>query len=281
MLPDPLFLNVHMYGIMISVGILAAFAALHFYGKKVGLTQKLIDFIFYTGVAVIVFGFFTSALFQSLYDYIEDPSKGFKITGDITFIGGLIGGAVLFLIIYACYRKKLDMKLSSALPTIACCITVGHGFGRVGCFFAGCCYGKETDFFLAVKFPKLPNPVHPTQLYEAAFLFLLFGVLSYLTLKKKYRGGFAVYLCSYAVFRFLVEFIRDDHRGELVAGISPSQFWSIGMFLIGVIMFIVYATRKPAPETIPEKVGEIVEEIAEEISEDIPDETPEENSEEL
>lgn len=236
MLPDALFLNVHMYGIMLALGILAAFSSLWLYGKKLGLSTVITDFIFYDGMLSIMAGFGSAALFQSLYNYIEDPSHGFHLGEGITFIGGLIGGAACFLAVFYILRGKLPFTLSQLLEIVPCCITVAHGFGRVGCFFAGCCYGRPTDSFLGVKFPQLPEPVHPTQLYEAAFLFALFGVLSYLLLSKKSKYNFEIYLIAYGIFRFLIEFLRDDARGKLIGIVSPSQFWSILMILIGIGM---------------------------------------------
>ena len=248
MLPNAIFLNVHMYGIMVAVGVLCAFLIAHFYGKRISLGVKFSDFLFYNGIASVAVGLGSAALFQAVYDYIEDPSGGFRFSGSITFIGGLIGGAVFFLAVYAIFRKKLDDTLSRALPIVPCAITAAHGFGRIGCFFAGCCYGRATDSFLGVKFPRLPEAVHPTQLYEAAFLFALFGVLSYLFLKKGFRHTMSVYLVCYGIFRFAIEFLRDDHRGELVSGITPSQFWSILMIVIGVaLVFVMNALAKRQP----------------------------------
>ncbi len=253
MLPDPLFLNVHMYGIMVAVGVLAAFTVLFLYGKKLSFSQKFSDFLFYDGLFSVAVGMGSAALFQAVYNYIEDPSKGFEFDGSITFIGGLIGGAVFFLAVYFIVRKRIDGKLSDALPVIPCAITVAHGFGRIGCFFAGCCYGKATDSFLGVKFPMLPRPVHPTQLYEAAFLFCLFAVMSYLVLKKGFKHNMSVYLISYGIFRFAIEFLRDDHRGELVGAISPSQFWSLCMIIIGIAL--IFVMKKLLKES-DVKVGE-------------------------
>ena len=239
MLPDALFWNVHMYGIMVAVGVLCAFLVLFLYGKKMGLPEKFLDFLFYDGIASTVVGMGSAALFQGVYNYIENPENGFRLDGGITFIGGLIGGAAFFIVVYLIFRKRLTGRLIESLSIIPCSITVAHGFGRIGCFFAGCCYGKETDSFLGVKFPDLPNPVHPTQLYEAAFLFLLFGVLSYLLLKKKFQNNMSLYLIAYGVFRFCIEFLRDDDRGALIGGVSPSQFWSIGMVALGIILWVV------------------------------------------
>ena len=242
----PIEFNVYMYGLMIAIGILCTFVTLTFLGKKRGINEKFLDFTFFAAIGAIAVGFFSSSLFQAIYNYIENPSAGFRIGESMTFIGGLIGGVVTFLLVYFIARNKLHGRAVDLLSLAPCCITVAHAFGRLGCFFAGCCYGKPTDSFLGVQFPKLPVPVHPTQLYEAAFLFIIFGVMLFLLLKFDFKHNMSVYLISYGIFRFLLEFLRGDHRGELVTGISPSQFWSIGMVIIGVglIFFVRYIQPK-------------------------------------
>ena len=230
-----------LYGIMIAVGLLCAISVLYLYGKKLDLSMSLLDFLFYDGIASIAIGFGFGMLFQAFYNYLEDPSMPFSeyIGSGMTFIGGFIGGAVIFLVIYFIGRRFIKGRLMDALSTIPCCILIGHAFGRVGCFFANCCYGRPTDSFLGVKFPDLPVKVHPTQLYEAAFLFALFGLCSYLLLKKNFRHNLSLYFVCYGIFRFLIEYLRDDDRGALVGGISPSQFWSILMVVTGIILFFV------------------------------------------
>ncbi len=246
MLPEPiLFGFVHMYGLMIAIGILGTFITLTLGGKRLGINEKFLDFTFFLGIGAIVIGFISASLFQAVYNYIENPEAGFNFGQSMTFMGGLIGGVVSFLIIYFIVRNKLSGRIVDVISLVPCCITIAHGFGRIGCFFAGCCYGIETDSFLGVKFPHLDHPVHPTQLYEAAFLFILFGVMLFLLLKFNFKHNMSVYLISYGIFRFLLEFIRGDHRGELVTGISPSQFWSIPMVLLGVgLIFLLNYLQK-------------------------------------
>lgn len=246
MLPEPiLFGFVHMYGLMIAIGILGTFITLTYGGKRLGINEKFLDFTFFLGIGAIVIGFISASLFQAVYNYIENPEAGFNFGQSMTFMGGLIGGVVSFLIIYFIVRNKLSGRIVDVISLVPCCITIAHGFGRIGCFFAGCCYGIETDSFLGVKFPHLDHPVHPTQLYEAAFLFILFGVMLFLLLKFNFKHNMSVYLISYGIFRFLLEFIRGDHRGELVTGISPSQFWSIPMVLLGVgLIFLLNYLQK-------------------------------------
>lgn len=241
MLPEPIFLNIHMYGVCIAVGLLCALLLIHPLGKRNGLSEKFLDFVFYNAIFSILGGFGSATLFQSLYDYIEDPSQGFSLGSGMTFLGGLIGGVVIFLSVYFILRKRLDGRVMKVLPFAPAIITVAHAFGRVGCFFAGCCYGKPTDSWLGVQFPRLPHPVHATQLYEAAFLFALFGLCMFLYCKLRFRHTMSVYLCAYGVFRFLLEFLRGDYRGTLLGNtLSPSQIWSLGMIVIGAALIVVF-----------------------------------------
>lgn len=253
MLPDKIFGIFYMYGLMIAIGILACFGVLYYYGKKKKIEEKFIDFIFYNAIVSIAVGFGSAALFQATYNYIENPEAGFNFGGGITFIGGLIGGVACFLLVYAIFRKRYKTRLYEVLSMAPCAILIAHAFGRVGCFFAGCCYGKETDSFLGVQFPDLPNPVHATQLYEAAFLFILFAICFYLLMKKDFKHNMSVYLIAYGIFRFCIEFLRDDDRGKLFAGISPSQFWSLLMIVAGVgVYFLVRYLYKKNPKPAPE-----------------------------
>ncbi len=244
----------HLYGIMIGVGILACFGILFHFGKKKKIEEGFIDFIFYLGIAAIALGFGAAALFQATYNYIENPAAGFKFKG-ITFIGGLIGGIITFLVGYFLFRKKFKTRLVDIISFCPSCILIAHAFGRVGCFFAGCCYGKPTDSFLGVQFPDLPTKVHPTQLYEAVFLFALFAVCYLLYWKKNFKHNLSLYLIAYGVFRFLIEYLRGDDRGQLLGIISPSQFWSICMVIGGIVVYFLleWAYKRRATELAAEK----------------------------
>lgn len=249
MLPGPIIsigdISIHMYGLMIGLGVMGTFIVLFTYGKKCGLGEKFLDFTFYNGIATVAFGFFSAMFFQAIYNYIDNPAAGFDLwNGGMTFIGGLIGGVAFFVAVYWLYRLYFHKKgtkpwgyVVDLLPIAPCCIVIAHAFGRVGCFFAGCCYGKETDGPLGVLFPGHTHPVHATQLYEAIFLFILFGVLSLLLLKWHFRHTMSVYLVCYGIFRFFLEYVRGDYRGELVSGITPSQFWSLCMVAGAVILY--------------------------------------------
>jgi phosphatidylglycerol:prolipoprotein diacylglycerol transferase len=135
------------------------------------------------------------------------------------------------------------------MNTIIVGVVLAHAFGRVGCYFAGCCFGIPTESFLGVIFPfghashVYPNtPVFPTQLFEAFFLIVLFVILNKV---KKFKGfEIEVYVIGYGVWRILIEFIRGDDRGSLFTLFTteynvfptPSQFLSLLMILFGVYL---------------------------------------------
>lgn len=258
--PGPLFylfgntdLPVYAYGLCMATGLIACFAFLIFTMRIKKFNEEASDKILILGVLGAAIGILSAMLFQSIYDYIYDPTQGFHIKGNMTFIGGLIGGALGFLIIYWLYiyvvapRAKskflsnhMNATLTDALPFIPIAIVIAHALGRLGCFFAGCCYGIETDSWIGIACAA-PNgttldvKVVPTQLLEMAFLIILGVVMAILYFKFKFNYNFAVYLFSYGVWRFLIEFIRDDYRGTLFGSVlSPSQIWSVLMCVLGI-----------------------------------------------
>jgi len=129
-------------------------------------------------------------------------------------------------------------------------VALAQGFGRLGCFMAGCCYGAETDSVLGIIFPEggmAPAGVKlwPTQLFSAGGDFLIAGILlaTYRKLPHKGDGG-ALYLLLYAVGRFFVEFFRGDQRGA-VGALSTSQFISIFIFAAAIGLLLYNRRRKP------------------------------------
>ena len=237
MYPDKILGIFHLYGLMIAVGILACFGTLTLCGKKFKIEEKFIDFVYFNAIVAIALGFGAAALFQATYNYIENPAGGFKF-GGITFIGGLIGGIVSFLGGYAIFRKRYQSRVTDILSIAPCCILIAHAFGRIGCFFAGCCHGPETDawygIYMYASSLGYKAKVVPTHLFEAIFLFALFAICFILLWKKKFRYNLSVYLIAYGIFRFFLEYVRADDRGSFIPGVTPSQFWSILMVVSGI-----------------------------------------------
>lgn len=230
-----IFNLINTYPVCIIIGIFFSYYILNKFANKNNIDKNFYNYFLNTAITAVVVGFISAMLFQSFYDYLEDPSEGFKFKTDMTFYGGLIGGLIFFFSSYILYgKKKYGAHLISYLPILVPVITLSHGWGRIGCFMAGCCYGAKTDSIFGVQFPNLWYKVYPTQLFEALFLFIIFGITLYLAFKKNYNYNFTIYFITYSIFRFSIEFIRGDHRGSLVSGISPSQFWSIILFILGI-----------------------------------------------
>ena len=166
------------------------------------------------------------------------------IFGGSVFYGGLLGGMAVAAFVMKKRGYPSDLMTDCAAPAVA----LFHGFGRIGCFLGGCCYGKEVPW--GVTFRNSLNesangvPRIPVQLFEAGFEFLMFFVLWQLLRRGRFEGRlFALYLAVYGVFRFCIEFLRgDDYRG-FILGLSTSQFISV-FTVIGALLYIAVRTSR-------------------------------------
>ena len=260
--PDPIFTvfgkGVYLYGICMALGLIACFAFLIITMRIKKFNEASSDTIIFIGIFGTGFGILAAAIFQGVYNVIADPSEGFSLNS-MTFIGGLIGGVSSFLGVYFLYMyvvrprtkiklltNEMNATLTDALPFIPIAITIAHAFGRLGCFFAGCCYGRPTDAWFGIACADHPSligvKVIPTQLFEMIFLLVLGGVMALLYFKFKFNYNFAVYAVTYGIWRFVLEFFRDDDRGQFLGtAVSPSQFWCILMVILGVgYVFLQY-----------------------------------------
>ena len=245
---------IDMYTVWFVIGVIACLIYTVIALKKCGYSSSASDTIIIIGVLAIIFGLLTAILFQAFYDFINNPSNGFKIDGGMTFIGGLIGGIVAFIGLYFLYVYVINPRLKENnffksdmnkgiwyLVRIApISITIAHAFGRIGCLFAGCCHGKETDAWYGVWSYNAEAKIVPLQLYEAIFLFALSAIMIVMLFRFHSKDTMAVYLVSYGIWRFVIEFFRDDYRGSFIPGLSPSQFWSIIMVIAGILVFFIY-----------------------------------------
>ena len=238
-----------LYIIFIVIGILATFVTLRYLSGVMKMNYKVFNFVIVTAIFAIVVGWLAAMLFQAFYNFLATGE--FRFAGQ-TFYGGLIGGVIAFVAFYFgvghfIFKKKehvadFDKLLTMAMPSIV----VAHAFGRIGCLMDGCCYGAITDAWYGIE--MLSGGVWakrvPTQLFEAIFLFLLFAVLVVLIVRKKFRNTPSVYLIAYGVWRFLIEFIRDDNRGSSgIPGLYPSQLTAIILVIIGVVWIFVYEKK--------------------------------------
>lgn len=149
------------------------------------------------------------------------------------FYGGLLGGVLAGALVAAvCGISPLRLT-DLALPGLA----LGHALGRVGCFLGGCCYGSETHLPFGVHFPGESVARLPVQLWEAAFLLLLWAILCRLFLRGKRGSATVCYLLGYGTWRFLIELLRADPRGGYGL-LSTSQWVSLALLLIGGALWL-------------------------------------------
>ena len=247
-------LTIDLYTVWFVIGIITCLIFTIIAMKRCGYSKSASDTIIIIGIFAIIIGLLTAILFQAIYDFINNPSAGFKFNGGMTFLGGLIGGVVAFIGIYFLYVYVINPRLKDNnffksdmnkgiwyLVRIApISITIAHAFGRIGCLFAGCCHGHVTTEWYGVWSANAEAKVIPLQLYEALFLFVLSGLMIVLLFKYNFKDNMALYMVSYGIWRFVIEYFRADYRGSFIPGLSPSQFWSIIMVLGGVAVFFIY-----------------------------------------
>lgn len=155
------------------------------------------------------------------------------IGGGLVFYGGLLG--VLLGIYIYCKKYNIDHKkiYNMAAPSIP----LFHAFGRIGCFMSGCCYGValKTPWFLfgSIRFERIP-----TQLIEAIFEIFLFAIIFISQKKHEDKDFLKIYMITYAIFRFFIEFLRGDDVRGFFFGISTSQVISLGICAFYIIMSI-------------------------------------------
>jgi len=237
--------GIDLYVICICIAAIAAIVSFRILADRRGLGAELQNLCLFIGAASIIVGYLSAVLFQAFYN-IETVGK-FEITATTgaTFYGGLIGGAGFFLVLYFLLGHFRFFETGEhktgffTMADCACCsIVLAHGIGRLGCLFAGCCHGARTEAWFGITMQHLGYKVIPTQLFESIFLLLLFAFLLLRVLDKQ-TYCLPIYMVCYGIWRFLVEYLRDDYRGTtFVSFLTPSQLTAILMVVAGVLLFV-------------------------------------------
>ncbi|MBI4051141.1 MAG: prolipoprotein diacylglyceryl transferase [Elusimicrobia bacterium] len=245
--------HIATYGVFVAAGYLAGVLYLKAHLKEMKISEdqfwKLIYLLFLGALlgGKLLFLILHNQDMRGLWEAIRGFRYGF------VFYGGFLGAAGLGW--RYVHRQNLDFWSCAdfAGPALA----LGHAIGRLGCFAAGCCYGRETSLPWGISFSD-PNclvensflglPLHPTQLYEALgnfgiFLFLHFSVKRFRIISQP-GDVFRLYILLYALLRFLIEFVRGDSRGGTLLGLSISQ--GVALILIFAILYLKFSHRLPS-----------------------------------
>jgi phosphatidylglycerol:prolipoprotein diacylglycerol transferase len=253
-------LTIHTYGLMMALGVAFSLWFVYVQSKKRGLdASKIIDAGFYT-ILVSLLGAKLVLFAGNLSYYTRYPGELLSLARS----GGVFQGGLVFGVVFARgYVRRRQIPTWKVADIAGPALALGHGFGRIGCFMAGCCYGRTCELPFGVRFHSqyahdltgipLGQALHPVQLYEAGLNFLNFFVLFLILRRKRFDGQvFAFYIINYSVIRFFTEYFRGDHpeRAFLVEGSSPflsltlPQFFCILGLACGLLLYVFMKKKK-------------------------------------
>ncbi len=247
---------VYTYGLLLATGIWLAIWLASRYGAQDGLNK---DVVVSFAVRVIIASLIGAKLLMiytewgSYSDWRNIFSLDFLRAGGVYYGGFLAGLATAAYLIW--HHHLPGWRVADAFaPGIA----LGQAIGRLGCFAAGCCWGKPTNSWIGVTFPPIGHehtgvpvgiPLHPTQLYESGVTFLIFAFLVWLRPRRAYPGQVVlIYILLYAAARFTIEFYRGDWRGW-VGPLSTSQFIAVALAL-GALAFLMIRRRRGQTQAV-------------------------------
>jgi phosphatidylglycerol:prolipoprotein diacylglycerol transferase len=240
---------IYTYGVLVATGVLLGLWYARHYAAHAGIDPER---VWNLGIYMVLAGLVGAKAWYILSDasyYLHHTNEIFAfatLQSGGTFYGGLFG-ALLVAIVYAHFNRMPALGL---VDSYAAGLPLGHAIGRLGCFAAGCCYGKPTWLPWAVTFTNpraaelvgtpLNVPLHPTQLYESGAEFLNFLFLIWLARRQRFRGEiFATFIMLYGFERGMIEFVRGDPgRTLLLRGrFSLMQVVSLLLILLGAWMW--------------------------------------------
>ena len=248
-------ITIYTYGVLLAAAYLLGLQLSLTRAKTRGLdSTKVMDLGIYIIISALV-GAKLLLLVTDFQTFKSNPAELFNLLRE----GGVFyGGLIVAVLVALWYIRRVGLPLWTTCDVFAPGIALGHVIGRMGCFFAGCCFGKPTSVPWAITFRNpfaaanvgtpLNVPLHPTQLYEAGAELLILVFL--LTTEKKGRQfagrTFWLYMLLYAISRYIIEFYRGDERGT-VGPFSTSQFISLILVPLAVVMLLYLGRLSSGP----------------------------------
>ncbi|MDD5450890.1 MAG: prolipoprotein diacylglyceryl transferase [Desulfovibrionales bacterium] len=241
-------LTIHTYGLFVAMGFMAGMALAVREARRAALDTEKISNLFFWIIISAIIGSRLLYVIAEAPGLIMSPFEIFKI-----WKGGLVfyGGVILAMAVTIFYIRHNKLPLWTTMDILAPPLALGLAFGRLGCFSAGCCYGRPADVPWAVTFTNpdslapLYIPLHPTQLYEAGTALIIFAILMLTRRAKRFEGQMMwTFFFLYAVARFIIENYRGDPRGAVWGDLlSTSQFISL-LSAVAALAGFFYFLRK-------------------------------------
>lgn len=242
-------ITIYTYGVLAAAGFLVGLWLAYRQAPRAGLNPHSVWNLGVYGILAALLMSKMWLIFSAWDYYIAHPSEIFSMAtfqSAGTFYGGILGG-ILWVVLYTRFQK---MPLLAVLHVVAAPIALGHAIGRIGCFVAGCCYGKPTSLPWGVTFTSpvaqtiagtpLHVSLHPTQLYEAGAEFLNFLLLIWLGAKQRFTGQLiGAYFFLYGCERGAIEFFRGDPGRTMMFhdSVSLMQIVSAGLIITGALLW--------------------------------------------
>jgi phosphatidylglycerol---prolipoprotein diacylglyceryl transferase len=248
---------VYTYGVLLAAAYLLGLQLAIVRARRLGLDpNRVMDL----GIWIIVSALVGAKLLLLVVEWDTYSQNRAELWTLLRSGGVFYGGLILAVLTAMFYMWRHRLPIWPVSDAFAPGIALGHVIGRLGCFFAGCCFGRPTSVPWAVTFHSdyasrnvgtpLGIPIHPTQLYEAGAELIILGILIALERRGRAFAGrtFWGYLLLYGISRFVIEFYRGDSRGA-IGTLSTSQFVSLLIVPLSIVMLIVLARRPdPAPK---------------------------------
>jgi phosphatidylglycerol:prolipoprotein diacylglycerol transferase len=254
-------ITVYTYCVLLAASYLLGLRLAMSRAKRRGLdANRVLDL----GIYIIIAALVGAKLLLLVVDFDQFRRSPAELLTLARSGGVFYGGLILAVAVAFWYIWKHRLPFWTTCDVFAPGIALGHVTGRLGCLAAGCCYGRQTDVAWAVTFTNplaasnvgtpLGIPLHPTQLYEAGAALLILAFLLATERKGRYFPGrtFWSYMFLYAVSRYVIEFFRGDPRG-MVLGMSTSQFISLVLAPLSIVMLLWLARTTPEPTVEAQK----------------------------
>ncbi len=230
-------LEIHSYTVLVDIGIVIGTIFAYYEARRLGFKMtRFVDMV----AIVIVSAILGARIYYIILNFPEFQADWTRLwqmwLGGLAFHGGLAGG-ILAAVIY-CWRARLSVWQFGDIGAAG--LALGQAFGRIGCFFAGCCYGSPAGVPWAVVFPHLDGECrHPTQIYEAVGYTGVFAVLWLIRKGKPFDGYvFLSYLMLHGLVRFVVEALRDD--SVYLLGMKVAQLVALGEVALGMLLMAYF-----------------------------------------